>query len=71
MSEYIQALRLFQSKSCLKIIEISYFMDNTDISINSEFIESVTKSNYIFNDLSLAFRPRVIKTSPKSDMAVV
>ena len=71
ISENIQALRLLQSKSYLKIIEISYFIDNTDVLINAEFIKSVIKLNHIFNDLSLASRPRVIKTSPKSDIAVV
>jgi len=71
MSEDIQALRLSQSKSYLKIIRILYFINDTDVSINSEFIKLVIKPNHIFNDLSLTSRPRVIKTSSKSDIAVV
>jgi len=39
MSENIQAPRLSQSKSYLKIIEILYFMDDTNVSISSDFIE--------------------------------
>lgn len=63
--------RLPQSKSYLKIIRVSYFINNTNISISLEFIESVIKSNHIFNNLSLASKPRVIKAFSKSDMAVI
>ena len=48
-----------------------YLMENTKIPINSEFIKTVIKSSYIFNNLSLASRPRIIKTSSKSNMAIV
>jgi len=70
-SEDIQASRLPQSKSYLKIIEILYLMENTKIPINSDFIETVIKLSHIFNDLSLAFKPRIIKALHKSDIAVV
>jgi len=40
MSEDIQAPRLPQSKSYLKIIEILYLMENTNVPINSEFIKN-------------------------------
>ena len=46
-------------------------MNNTNIPINSEFIELVIKFNHIFNNLLLASKLRVIKASPKSDMAVI
>ena len=46
-------------------------MDDTNILINSEFIELVIKSNYIFNDLLLTSKPRVVKASSKSDKAVI
>ena len=46
-------------------------MKNTNVSINSEFIETVIKSGYIFNDLSLTSKPRVIKASSKSGIAIV
>jgi len=71
MSEDIQALRLPQSKSYLRIIGIMYLMENTNIHINSEFIETVLKLSHIFNNLSLTFRPRVIKILSNSNMAIV
>ena len=46
-------------------------MDSTNLSITSDAIESIIKSNYIFNNLTLASRPKVIKTSPESDMAII
>ena len=71
MSENIQAPRLPQSKSYLRIIGIPYLIENTNIPINSEFIETVIKLSHIFNDLLLTSRPRVIKASPKSNMVIV
>jgi len=55
----------------LKIIGISYFIENTNIPISSNFVESVIKSNHIFNNLLLASNPQVIKVSSKSDIAIV
>ena len=54
-SEDIEAPRLPQSKSYLKIIGISYFLENTNISITSDFVESIIK--YIFNNLLLTSKP--------------
>ena len=39
--------------------------------INSSMIETILKNNHIFNNVSLASKPWVIKTSPKLDMAIV
>jgi len=55
----------------LKIIGISYFIENTNISITSDFIESIIKVNHIFNNLLLALKPQVIKALPKYDMVIV
>ena len=71
MLENIQALRFPQSKSYLKIIGILYLMENTNILINSDFVETVIKSSHIFNDLSLTSKSRIIKTSPKSNITIV
>ena len=71
MLENIKALRLPQSKSYLKIIGIPYLMENTNILINSDFVETVIKSSYIFNDLLLTSKLRIIKASPKSDIAII
>jgi len=54
-SEDIEAPRLPQSKSYLKIIGISYFLENTNVSITSDFVESIIK--YIFNNLLLTSKP--------------
>ena len=63
--------RLPQSKSYLKIISISYFIDKSNTCISSEDIEHILKNNHMFNDIVLASKPRIIKVSPKSDMAIV
>ena len=61
-----------KSKSYLKIIGIPYYphADSRE-KLSSSDIENVLKQNHIFNNISLASRPRIIKVSPKSDMAIV
>jgi len=63
--------RLPQLKSYLKIVGIPYFVNKSNMHISSEDIEHILKNNYIFNDIILASRLRVIKVSPKLDMAIV
>jgi len=70
MLKDIQALRLSQSKSYLKIIGILYLMENINILINSDFVETIIKLSYIFNNLLLASKPKIIKASFKSDIAI-
>ena len=61
-----------KSKSYLKIIGISYYPhNNSQECLTSNDIETVLKQNQIFNNISLASKPRVIKVSPKSDMFIV
>ena len=67
----IEASRLPQSKSYLEIIDIPYYLENTNIPITSDFVELVIKANHIFNNLLLISKPWVIKASLKSDMAIV
>ena len=69
--EYIEAPRLPQLKFYVKIIGIPYFIENTNISIMLDFIESIIKSNHIFNNLSLVSKPQVIKALSKSDIAII
>ena len=61
------------SKSYLKITSIPYFpyTDNHQTKLTSNDIENILKQNHIFDNISLASKPRVIKVSPKSDMALV
>jgi len=61
------------SKSYLKIIGIPYYpySDDRQTKLSSNDIKNILKQNHIFNNISLASKPRVIKVSPKSDMALV
>ena len=63
--------RLPQLKSYLKILGILYLIEDTNVPINSDVVKKIIKSTHIFNDVVLAFKLRVIKASPKSDMAII
>ena len=58
-------------KSYLEILEIPYFLENTNLLITSDVVEEVIKKLYIFNNIVLALHLQVIKTSSKSDIAVI
>ena len=68
----VEEPRLPKSKSYLKIIGIPYYShSNTQDHLTSSNIKTILKQNQIFDNISLASRPRVIKVSPKSDMSIV
>ena len=68
----VEDSRLPKSKLYLKIIGIPYYpMINSQDKLTSSDVETILKQNHIFDNISLASRPRVIKASPKSDMAIV
>ena len=52
-SEDIKFPKLPQFKSYLKIIDIPFYIKNTNVLISSDFVESVIKSNHIFDNLLL------------------
>ena len=59
-------------KSYLKIIGIPFYPHiNSQEKLNTTDIESTLKQNHIFDNISLASKPRIIKVSPKLDMAIV
>jgi len=64
-------LRLPQSKLYLKILDILYLIEDTNISITSEVVKKVLQSMHIFNNMTFTFKSRIIKTSSKLDMAIV
>ena len=65
----IEVLCFSKSKSYIKIVGLSY---NSELGvITSNFIEGVLKEMHLFNNVTLASKPHVIKVSPKSDKAVV
>ena len=68
----VEDSRLPKSKSYLKIIGIPYYPHvNSQEELTSTDIETVIKQNHIFDNISLSSKLRVIKVSPKSDMAIV
>ena len=63
-----------QSKSYLKIIGILYYPHrsyNSQEHITSYDVKDIIKQNYIFNNIILVSRPKVIKVSLKSDIAIM
>ena len=71
-SSQVDMPHLPQSKSYLKIISIPYFPNsNLQDHLNASDVKTIIKQNHIFNNVTLASKPRVIKVSPKSDMAIV
>ena len=63
--------RLSQSKSYLKIVGIPFISKWSNIRISSEEVKNILKSNYVFNDIILASKPRIIKVSPKFNIAII
>ena len=62
--------RLPQSKSYLKITGLPYLQSDSN-KITSENVVEFMKHIDLFEDISLAAKPRVIKASPKSDMSII
>jgi len=65
------SLRLSQSKLYLKILGIPYFIEDTNIPILSNIVERVLQSTHIFNNMTLASKPKIIKALNKSDMVII
>ena len=71
-SSQVNSPCLPQSKSYLKIIGILYFLHgNMQDCLTSSDIELIIKQNHIFNNITLMSKPRVIKASPKLDIAII
>jgi len=66
----ISSPRLPQSKSYLKITSLPYLCSNGN-KISSENIVDFMKHIDLFENIQLATKPRIIKASPKSDMAII
>ena len=63
--------RLPQSKLYLKIVGIPYISEHLNIQILYNEVKDILKANYVFNNIILASKPRIIKISPKSDMVII
>jgi len=66
----VLAPQLPQSKSYLKITGIPYIQPNGN-KLTSDDITTTMKQLELFEPVNLAAKPRVIKASPKSDMAII
>ena len=53
----------------MKIVGLPYKIEQGVLT--PDYIESILKETYLFKDVILASKPYVIKTSPKSNIAVV
>ena len=69
--EKVEASKLSQSKSYLKIIGIPYLLKNTNTPISADVVKTIIKNNHIFNNIVIASRPRIIKVFLKSDMVII
>jgi len=71
-SSQVDSPHLPQSKSYLKIIGIPYYPHgNLQDWLSSSNVETVIKQNQIFDNVTLTSKPRVIKASPKLDIAII
>jgi len=73
-STQVKTPQLPQSKSYLKIIGILYYPHesyNSQEHLSLKDVENIIKQNQIFDNITLVSKPRVIKVSPKSDMAII
>ena len=68
----VEEPHLLQSKSYLKIISIPFFSHgNSQDRLTPSNVKLILKQNQIFNNITLVSRPKVIKISSKSDMAII
>ena len=68
----VEDLRLPKSKSYLKIIGIPFYHhSNPQEKLTSSDVKTILKQNHIFDNISLTSKSRIIKVSPKLDMAII
>ena len=65
----IESSCLSKSKLYLKILGLSYTMENSVIT--PDIVKGVLKDVHLFKDVTLVSKPCIIKVSPKLDMVVV
>ena len=70
-SNQVEAPRLPQLKSYLKIIGIPYFLEDANSPITTNMVEKIIKDNHIFNNIVLVLKLRVIKVLSKSNMSII
>ena len=70
-ADKISLPRLLQSKSYLKIVGIPFISEKTSNYVSLDKIKNVLKNNHLFNNIVLTSKSRIIKVSPKADMAII
>ena len=63
--------RLPQSKSFLKILGVPYWDSKSSLPITLAQVEAALSNSPLFEGVSLASMPRIMKASPSSDMSVI
>ena len=69
--EKVKVSYLPQSKSYLKIIGISYMIENNNTLISADVVETIIKNNHIFNNIIIVSKPHIIKVSLKSNIMII
>ena len=67
----IQSAYLPKSKSYLKILSISYLIEDTNMPIDASVIKTIIRFIYIFNNIYITFKLWAIKVSFKFDIAII
>ena len=70
-SNKVMSPRLPQSKSYLKILNIFYLIEDTNLSVSADIIKIVIKNTHILDDTILISRLWIIKASSKLDIVVI
>ena len=60
-----------QSKSFLKILGVSYWDSKSSLPIIPAQVEAALLNSPLFEGVSLASMPHIMKASPSSDMSVI
>lgn len=69
--DLIESSHLPQFKSFLKILGLLYYVENTNKVITSDIILGVLKESYIFNNIVLASKLKIIRAFNNSNSAIV
>ena len=63
--------RLPQSKSFLKVLGVFYWDSKTSLPVTPAQVAEVLSSSLLFEGVTLASMPCIMKASPSSDMSVI
>ena len=70
-SKNVSSSCLPQSKLYLKVLDISYFIEDINPLVSIDVIEVIIQNTHIFNDTVLISHDQIIKALPKLDIAII